>query len=268
MSPQETYAEKINKLLAKAESTTFGPEQDALIAKAQELMAKWAIDDAMLAAVRGVETDEIEEFVFKYGGYYSADHGNLTWTVMRHNGLRGFYMKSDPKWSYAKEVNGKQFKMWYFLTAVGFHSDLERAKLLEASLQIQMQRALSEWWKTEDRSWMSKTQNVRARQSFMEGFTAGVGNKLAEGTRAGREAAERERAKTTSPEEARESVALVLRSRKDRVDDWMDQHHGNLRAGRSSYRRTDYSASSAGRDAGSRADVGQPGLRNRKGLNR
>src|SRR4029453_7455356 len=105
--------------------------------------------------------------------------------------------------------------------------------MLETSLQLQMARALQAWWKQEDRSWMSKTQNVRARQSFMEGFTYGVDAKLAKARMAGRQAAEK-----SAGTDGKESVALVLRSRKDRVDEWMDKKYGNLRAGRGSYRRS------------------------------
>jgi hypothetical protein len=265
---QETYAEKINKLLAKAESTT--PEEaEALFAKAQELMTKYAIDQAMMDSVRGVTVDEIGKHVFLYGGYYAADHGNLAYAVTRNNDLRAVYQRSG-EWTGTREVNGKKYKMWYELTAIGFKSDLDRAVLLDTSLQLQMARALAAWWKEEDRSWMSKTQNVRARQSFMAGFADGVARKLQEATAAGRRAAEKSEAERshTTDDAAKESVALVLRSRKDRVDDWMDQHYGKLRAGRSSYRKQDGSARGAGHAAGSRADVGQSSVKGRRGLNK
>src|SRR5437868_13324419 len=51
---QDKWADKIAALLRKAESTT--PEEaELLMAKAQELMAKYAIDEAMLNAARGVK---------------------------------------------------------------------------------------------------------------------------------------------------------------------------------------------------------------------
>jgi hypothetical protein len=46
--------ERVRALLAKAESTTFAGEADALTAKAQELMARHSIDQAMLDAGRGI----------------------------------------------------------------------------------------------------------------------------------------------------------------------------------------------------------------------
>lgn len=263
---QESYADKINKLIAKAESTT--PEEaELLLAKAQELMTRYAISEALLDQVRGVESDVIESFKFQHGGYYAADRGNLTWIIAQANDCRGVYNRSG-QWTTEREINGKTYRMWYELTAIGFKSDLDRVQLLDTSLQLQMARALAEWWKTDDRSWMSKTQNVRARQSFMDGFSGGVSQKLREATRAGREAAEKDEAARArvSEDKAKESVALVLRSRKDRVDDWMDQKYGKLRSGRSSYKQSDYSAQGAGHAAGKRADVGTPGLKGRKGL--
>src|SRR5205807_2396905 len=43
--------ERVRALLAKAESTTFPEEAEALSAKAQELMARYAIDRALLGGV-------------------------------------------------------------------------------------------------------------------------------------------------------------------------------------------------------------------------
>jgi Protein of unknown function (DUF2786) len=258
MSTQESYADKINKLIAKAESTT--PEEaELLLAKAQELMTKYAIDQALLDQHKGVERDEIETHAFLHGGYYAADKGNLSWVVARNNNCRAVYQRSG-QYSRDREIGGKTYRMWYQLDAIGFRSDLDRAIMLETSLQLQMARALAAWWKTEDRSWMSKTQNVRARQSFMAGFADGVATKLRDAVQAGTEAARAEHGK--------DSVALVLRSRKDRVDEWMDEKYGKLRSGRSTYKTQDYSARGAGVTAGQRADVGQGTLKGRKGLNR
>jgi len=270
MSPEETkYAEKIAALLAKAEGTTFQEEADAFLAKAQELMTRWAIDEAMIDNARGVERDVIEQREFVYGGFYASDKGGLTWPIVRANGCRGVYTSSG-SWGGTRTIGDKAYRMWYQLTATGFRSDLNRVSMLEASLQLQMAQALNTWWKEEDRSWMSKSENVRARRSFMEGFASGVHTKLNEATKAGREAAAKDQAERagTTEAEATESVALVLRSRKDRVDDWMDNHYGTLRSGRASYRSVNASALGAGRSAGTRADIGQPGVGGRKGLNR
>src|ERR1035437_7569358 len=58
MTSNNTLLERVRKLLAKAESAgTTPPEAEALTAKAAELMAKYGIDRALLAAARP-ETDQ------------------------------------------------------------------------------------------------------------------------------------------------------------------------------------------------------------------
>ena len=70
-------------------------------------------------------------------------------------------------------------------------------------------------------------------------------------------------------EESSSSVALVLRSRKDRVDEWFDKKYGNsLRSSRQSYRRENYGARAAGSAAGSRADIGQGRVGGRRSISR
>ena len=44
---------RIRALLAKAEATEYAEEAEALSARAQELMAKYSIDQALLAAESG-----------------------------------------------------------------------------------------------------------------------------------------------------------------------------------------------------------------------
>ena len=57
MTSNNALLERVRKLLAKAESAgVTGPEAEALTAKAAELMARYGIDRALLAAARP-ETD-------------------------------------------------------------------------------------------------------------------------------------------------------------------------------------------------------------------
>src|SRR4051794_139851 len=90
MEGSERYAEKIAKLLAKAESTT--PEEaELLIGKAQQLMTEYAISEAMIDAARGVSVDEIEQCRFAYGGFLRKDLGEIAWAVLRANDCKGVY---------------------------------------------------------------------------------------------------------------------------------------------------------------------------------
>lgn len=55
----DTRIDKIQKLLAKAERASTPEEGETFYAKAQELMAKWAIDDAMLRANKQSSDDKV-----------------------------------------------------------------------------------------------------------------------------------------------------------------------------------------------------------------
>ncbi|MBU6232409.1 DUF2786 domain-containing protein [Patescibacteria group bacterium] len=284
---QEKYANKIAKLLAKAESTS--PEEaEILIAKAQELMAQYAVEEAMIDAARGVERDEIEQRTVVFTGNNRAELADLAWricqvndckvvqwqtTVVDEEGRKAVRVRRN--WrsgQYEAEVTNRKKAIKYEIT--GFRSDLERILLLESSLRLQAISSLTNWWRDEGKAqydWETYSHKVRIKQEFLEGFTNSVHSKLQTAKRTGQQAAVKVEAKRThaTDESAGESVALVLRSRKDRVDDWYDKHYGKLRKGRSSYKQSlSGSAYHSGTAAGARADVGQSQVRGRKGLNR
>jgi hypothetical protein len=269
VSDQERYADKIAKLLAKAESTT--PEEaELLIAKAQELMTEYAISEAMIDAARGVERDEIVQEELVYFGTFYKVIPYLGWAAMSANNCRGFYRD----WQRREPEPGKKPQRCYVITCVGFKSDVDRVRALDASLRLQCAAAMNEWWQgsphAANNEWYSNSDRYKIRRSFIDGFAGAVRAKLETAREAGEKAAVEAEAvrSSTTVEDATASVALVLRSRKDRVDDWMDKTYGKLGKSRSRSYSVDYSGHSAGRSAGARADVGQPGMRSRRGLNR
>lgn len=254
------YAEKVAKLIAKAEGTDNEHEAEAFFAKAQELMTEWAITDAMVDAARGVSRDEIGQHTFVHGGVYAPEKGGLTWAVLRANNCKGVYWRSQGRRDRNVEIGGKVFSDWYKLEVTGFKSDLDRVVMLDSSLQLQMAKAMHASWRAEDRTGMRQVENRRWHKSFMEGFATGVARKLAEATKAGRAAAEKAHGD-------KDSVALVLRSRESQVDEWYDKHYGDSLRSVSARRRTyDSGAYGAGTEAGRQADVGQSGLKGRRSL--
>jgi len=54
----------VKKLLAKADSDTTPAERDALVERAAELMAKYGIDEAMLAAADGGSGKIVDKVIF------------------------------------------------------------------------------------------------------------------------------------------------------------------------------------------------------------
>lgn len=268
MTKQEKYAEKIAALLAKAESTT--PEEaELLVEKAQQLMTEYAISEAMLDAARGVERDEIGQEKVTMVGVFRDAQGELLWAIARNNNCRAVQLNNT--WR-TVEVGGKKYKNSLEYTLTGFRSDLDRVSLLFSSLQIQAATAQQQWAKNGGiPDWYGSSDKWRARRDFIAGFASAIAARLETANRAAREAAAKDEAvrTETSVTEATESVALVLRSRKDRVDEWYDQKYGkSLRSARASYRRSDFSARAAGSSAGQRADLGQTRIAGRKGISR
>lgn len=148
MSNQEKYAEKIAKLLAKAESSTFEAERDAFIAAAQNLMTRYAISEAMIDSARGIERDEIEQETFKLTGVFRESVGELLWAIASSNNCRAVLM---PDMRIRDEDGKTKLTLQYTLT--GFRSDLDRVKLLFSSLQIQAASAQAAWAKTDIPAW-------------------------------------------------------------------------------------------------------------------
>ena len=115
---------KIRALLAKAESTEFAEEAEALSARAQELMAKYSIDHALLAAESG-RTEEPGGRRIAVDNPYEAPKASLLQTVAQANRCRVV-------WS--KELG--------LVTVIGFPADLDAVELLFTSLLVQANSAM------------------------------------------------------------------------------------------------------------------------------
>ena len=86
--------DKIRSLLAKAESTEFEPEAEAFTAKAQELMARYRIDRAVLAA--GTAGDRKEPAARRVAVHdpYASAKATLLSQVADANGCRAVWCPS------------------------------------------------------------------------------------------------------------------------------------------------------------------------------
>ena len=89
------YAEKINALLAKADSTTHPEEREAFIKGAERLMVRWGVSDAMLedAAQRdsGRTAQQVEQrrfgLVAKIAESWRGAHGRPRARSARASGI-------------------------------------------------------------------------------------------------------------------------------------------------------------------------------------
>jgi hypothetical protein len=149
--------EKVRALLAKAESTEFEEEADALTAKAQQLMSRHAIDQAMLSSQAEGEVPLGRRIGID--DPYAQGKAGLLATVAGANRCRAVWMSA-----------------YGFSTIVGFPADLEAVEILYTSLLVQAIRALTAAGPVRDRAGRSRTRSFR--QSFLIAFAGRIGERL------------------------------------------------------------------------------------------
>lgn len=170
--------DKVRALLAKAESTTFDAEAEALTAKAQELMARHRIDRAVLDATATATGDRAggETPAARRIGVedpYAEAKAALLGKVAHANGGRAV-------WS--KELG--------FSTVFGFADDLVAIEELFTSLLVQATAALGREGSKRDALGRSRT--TRFRRSFLVAYAVRIGQRLSDTVDATVEAASAE----------------------------------------------------------------------------
>jgi hypothetical protein len=265
---EERYADKIAKLLRKAEDPGATPEESAsFTSKAQELMTEYAIDEELLAVAKG-EVNRKQEKVTResivVSGVYVKPFTDILIAIARHNDCRPIYGYSGKRGHEKLLING-------------FESDVRRVIMLNSSLQVQAVAALGAWWKQENADGLAPRGKHAhyAKRGFLRAFARGLDTQLVAARAKGEEAAaknEEERGK--SAEDAKAGVALAIRSKKERVDEWIDETYGNLGTKRAGHLTGGtYSGTQAGFAAGRNADAstgssGVPAGGSRGALNR
>jgi hypothetical protein len=236
---------RIRALLAKAESTEFPEEAEALSGRAQELMAKYSIDHALLAAqADGGEVPGGRRL--PVDSPYEEAKATLLTTVADANRCRAV-------WS--RELG--------LVTIVGFDADLDAVELLFTSLLVQADAAMIRAGGKKDRGGNSRTKSFR--QSFLVSYAVRVGERLAAAAaRAERDAITGDGQGPASGESASRGpgTGLVpfLAARAEAVDDAVSEiFGGRLTRGRSA-RVSDAEGWASGRAAANRASL--PASRN------
>jgi hypothetical protein len=166
---------RIRSLLAKAEATEFAEEAEALSARAQELMAKYSIDHALLAAESGQEQRPGGRRI-AVDNPYEAAKATLLQTVAHAN-------RCQVVWSKAIGL----------VTVIGFPADLDAVELLFTSLLVQANTAMLRAGGKQDAGGRSRTRAFRT--SFLVSYAARIGERLSEAAgQAEREAEAEQRA--------------------------------------------------------------------------
>jgi hypothetical protein len=158
----ERMLSRIRALLAKAESTEFEQEAEALSARAQELMAKYSIDHALLAAQAG-DKEEPAGRRIAVDNPYEGPKTTLLNTVAEANRCRAI-------WS--QDVG--------LVTVVGFPADLDAVELLFTSLLVQANTAMVRAGGKKDEFGRSRTRAFR--QSFLVSYSIRIGERLTQAT--------------------------------------------------------------------------------------
>ncbi|WP_406000229.1 DUF2786 domain-containing protein [Streptomyces sp. NBC_00829] len=217
---------KVRGLLAKAESTEFPEEAEALTAKAQQLMAQHSINAALLDAEQdtrqvpggvrvGVDTPYEEPKVHLLQAVAEANRCRTVWS--RNLG---------------------------FSTVVGFASDARAVELLYTSLLVQAQSALHAAGSRTYRDGASRTRSYR--QSFLTAYATRIAQRLSRAT---------EQATKAAGEDHGPGLLPVLASRAEAVDDQVDEWFAELSYNRSQTHARDREGWAHGTVAANRAQL-------------
>ena len=224
----DALLDRVRKLLVKAEADgVTQAEAQALTAKAAELMAKYGIDRALLAAARP-ETDRPADRVIDIGNPWARVQAHLLCGLAAALRCQCVIL---PR-------TGPGSRIHLF----GFASDIERTDVLYTSLLLQMWQGLSA---AEPPAWARSTRAWR--RSWLLGFATAVVARV----RAAEQAAATRAADVPAGNGA--TAALVLADRTEIIERTLRQAYPVTRTSRVTYSGTGYGNGYA---KGQRADIG------------
>jgi hypothetical protein len=223
----ERLLDRVRKLLAKAEAEGVTvAEAQALTGKAAELMAKYGIDRALLAAARP-ETDKPDNRILEI---YNP------WARIQAHLLCGLAAALRCQCILLPARTGQRVHIF------GYASDIERTEVLYTSVLVQM------WHGLIAADVPAQADSARAwRRSWLLGFVAAVIARV----RAAEQRAEHAAAAAPGGDSGR--AALVLADRSMVIRQNVAHAYPHTRKAKITYTGTGYGA---GYDQGKRADIG------------
>lgn len=237
MSGDDKMLERVRRLLSKAEGATTAAERDAYNGKAAELIARYGIEEALLAAQQP-QPQAAGDRVVVLDPPYARDKGSLLSAVAGPLGVRLVLR-------YGRAGTTNSLSMHLF----GMSSDLARVDVLYTSLLVQAAHGLAVA-RPRDQG-----ESVSAyRRSWMLGFAYSIQQRLVAAEAAVQSEAEASRVAGRSAGASGPSVSLVLADRAAVVDRSVAQAYPRLQTARS--RQLSGSGSAEGAAAGRRADLG------------
>lgn len=218
--------DRVRKLLAKAESTDSEAERVALTERATELIAKYGIDRAMLAA-SDTASDPVVDKTFIIGKPFSEKMMNLMFNIATPLRAKSRTIK---RWN-PELHGGRTDGGWeYGLRVFAHESDMLRIELLYASLRNQ---AIAGMKHIKGDPGQKYGQRQKAeRESYLDGFVSAIyfrivaAEKAAQEAREAQQQEERDRAMLEGTVSSGPGVALVLADRKVAVERAFDSAYG------------------------------------------
>jgi hypothetical protein len=238
MPDHDTQLERIRKLLAKAEDPAVTEAEAELYnTKAAELIARYGIDNAMLAAA-GRSADDLTVLKIPIDNPYSRDKASLLTNVAYP--LR------------CRTLLHREGQSVVAVTVFGFRSDLSRVELLFTSLLLQASTQLT---RVRPDGRVFRESLAAYRRTWLHGFARAVHDRLIH--------AEENAARDHQPSSpGQRSAELVIRDRTALVQSAFDQEYGDLRS--AAPRRLSGSGYRDGHQAGTRADLDPSALGRRR----
>jgi hypothetical protein len=160
-SERDRVLKRIRALLAKAEATDHAAEAETFTAKAQDLMTRHAIDEALLAAAGDGAVTVVARRVHLQSPY-AATKASLLNAVATANRCKVIY-----------------FDRLAIATVVGVPLDIDQVEMLFISLLIQATRAMTEAGAAQAGSF---DRSARFRRSFLAAYAVRIGERLTEAT--------------------------------------------------------------------------------------
>lgn len=231
---EDRLADKIAKLLRKAERTDNEAEAETFTAHAAALMMRHGMDRARIEALMAPDDarrEEIKTAAIKLTGSYRLALRRIAYCVVDGLGAcREFY------------VSHRNHDVFY---VVGHASDVDAAMVLITSIGMQSSDALKNWWVAERFWYDTPREKFRARRQFLISFAEGVWDRLVR---------QRE-ASMAEAEVAEPGTALAVVDRAAHLDAHMADQHPDIGKARPSRMIGDGNARVAGRQAGRMATV-------------
>jgi Protein of unknown function (DUF2786) len=162
-SERTRVLKRIRALLAKAEATDHAAEAETFTAKAQDLMTRHAIDEALLAAA-GDGAVTVGARRVHLQNPYATTKTSLLNAVATANRCKVIY-----------------FPRLAIATVVGVPLDIDQVEMLFVSLLIQATRAMTEAGAGQAGSF---DRSARFRRSFLAAYAVRIGERLTESTSA------------------------------------------------------------------------------------